>query len=131
MTPSQAVGNFFATVPHLLHRLSGERQVGMQATHVSQELGIGLMVGLGVFMFAVAFAVRSMVRNTHTFVIAGRQIPLGFGVGSVIAVWTWSMAVMIGSAYAYSFGISGLLWFIVPNGLAVMVMVPFALRLRR
>lgn len=89
------------------------------------------MLGLGVLMFGIAFAVRAMVKNTHNFVIAGRQIPLGFGVGSVIAVWTWSMAVMMSSAQAFSFGTSGLLWFIVPNGLAVMIMVPFAVRLRR
>jgi len=100
-------------------------------THLPFALGIGLMLGLGAFMLVVAFTVRSIVRNTHDFVIAGRNIGLGFGVGSVIAVWTWSMAVMMSSAQAYSWGTSGLLWFIVPNGLAVMAMVPFALRLRR
>lgn len=94
-------------------------------------LGIGLMLGLGALMLIVASAVRAMARDTHSFVIAGRRIPLGFGVGSVIAVWTWSMAVMLSSAQAFTWGVSGLLWFIVPNGLAVMVMVPFALRLRR
>lgn len=103
----------------------------MQASDLSPALGIALMVGLGAFMLTIALAVRAMVRNTHAFVIAGRRIPLGFGVGSVIAVWTWSMAVMMSSAQAYNFGVSGLLWFIVPNGLAVMLMVPFALRLRR
>jgi Na+/proline symporter len=72
-----------------------------------------------------------MVKNTHDFVIADRRIGFGFGVGSVIAVWTWSMAVMMSSAQAFTFGTSGLIWFVVPNGLAVMVMVPFALRLRR
>jgi len=103
----------------------------LQASDLSPALGIALMVGLGAFMLTIALAVRAMVRNTHAFVIAGRRIPLGFGVGSVIAVWTWSMAVMMSSAQAYNFGVSGLLWFIVPNGLAVMLMVPFALRLRR
>src|SRR5439155_6446940 len=99
--------------------------------HLSGALGVSLMLGLGVFMLGVAAAVRTMVRNTHDFVIAGRRIGLGFGVGSVIAVWTWSMAVMMSSAQAYTWGTSGLLWFIVPNGLAVIAMVPFALRLRR
>jgi len=94
-------------------------------------IGVALMLGLGAFMLLVAAAVRSMVKNTHDFVIADRRIGFGFGVGSVIAVWTWSMAVMMSSAQAYSFGVSGLIWFVVPNGLAVMVMVPFALRLRR
>lgn len=98
---------------------------------LSPSLGFALMLGLGAFMFVVAFTVRSMVKNTHDFVIADRRIGFGFGVGSVIAVWTWSMAVMMSSAQAFTFGTSGLLWFVVPNGLAVMVMVPFALRLRR
>lgn len=100
-------------------------------SNFSPVLGFVLMLGLGAFMFAVAFTVRSMVKNTHDFVIADRRIGFGFGVGSVIAVWTWSMAVMMSSAQAFSFGTSGLIWFVVPNGLAVMVMVPFALRLRR
>jgi Na+/proline symporter len=103
----------------------------LEPSNLSGSLGIGLMLGLGVFMLIVAFAVRAFVRNTHDFVIAGRRIPLGFGVGSVIAVWTWSMAVMLSSAQAFTWGTSGLIWFIVPNGLAVMVMVPFAMRLRR
>jgi Na+/proline symporter len=100
-------------------------------SNLSPGIGFALMLGLGAFMFVVAFTVRSMVKNTHDFVIADRRIGFGFGVGSVIAVWTWSMAVMMSSAQAFTFGTSGLIWFVVPNGLAVMVMVPFALRLRR
>jgi Na+/proline symporter len=103
----------------------------LQPSDVPSGLGIGLMLGLGAFMFLIAFVVRTMVRSTHDFVIAGRRIGFGFGVGSVIAVWTWSMAVMLSSAQAFTWGTSGLIWFIVPNGLAVMVMVPFAIRLRR
>jgi urea-proton symporter len=100
-------------------------------SNLSPGIGFALMLGLGAFMFVVAFTVRTMVKNTHDFVIADRRIGFGFGVGSVIAVWTWSMAVMMSSAQAFTFGISGLIWFVVPNGLAVMAMVPFALRLRR
>lgn len=103
----------------------------MAATHLSGALGYGLVLGLGVVMLTIAVYVRSIVRNTHDFVIAGRRIGLGFGVGSVIAVWTWSMAVMMSSAQAYTWGTSGLVWFIVPNGLAVIAIAPFALRLRK
>lgn len=103
----------------------------LKEPNLSSGLGIALMLGLGAFMLGVAAVVRSMVRSTHDFVIAGRRIGLGFGVGSVIAVWTWSMAVMLSSAQAFTWGTSGLIWFIVPNGLAVIAMVPFAIRLRR
>lgn len=102
-----------------------------QPPEVSPTIGFLLMLGLGAFMLVVAFMVKTMVKNTHDFVIADRRIGFGFGVGSVIAVWTWSMAVMMSSAQAFTWGTSGLIWFVVPNGLAVMLMVPFALRLRR
>jgi len=94
-------------------------------------LGIALMVGLGALMLTIALSVKRMVLTTHDFIIADRRIGLGFGVGSVIAIWTWSMAVMLSSAQAYTWGTSGLLWFVVPNGLAVIAMVPFAVHLRR
>ena len=48
-----------------------------------------------------------------------------------IAVWTWAMAVMMSSAMTYQWGLSGLFWFVVPNGFAVMAMIPFARILRR
>ncbi len=98
---------------------------------IPPAMGIVLMVGLGALLLGIALGVKTMVKNTHDFVIADRRIGFGFGVGSVIAVWTWSMAVMMSSAQAFSFGTSGLVWFVVPNGLAVMVMVFFASRLRR
>jgi Na+/proline symporter len=103
----------------------------MEATHLSGALGYGLLLGLGAFLLTIAITVRTFVRSTHDFVIAGRRIGLGFGVGSVIAVWTWSMAVLMSSAQAFSWGTSGLIWFIVPNGLAVVAIVPFALKLRK
>jgi Na+/proline symporter len=92
-------------------------------------LGYALLFGPGIVPLLIALAVKGAVKTTHNFVISGRL--LGFGVASLISVWTWSMAVMLSSAQAYTWGISGLIWFIVPNGLAVIIMVPFALKLRQ
>jgi urea-proton symporter len=104
----------------------------LQPNHIQPYIGYVLMIGLGLFMLLIALAVRkSLVRNTHDYIIADRKIGLGFGVGSVIAVWTWAMAVMMSSGQAYSWGLSGLFWFTVPNGIAVMAMVPFAIKLRK
>lgn len=104
----------------------------LHAANLSRGLGIALMCGLGLFMFGVAQAVkRNLVRTTHDFIIAHRRISLGFGMGSVISVWTWSMAVMLSSASAFTWGTSGLMWFVVPNGLAVVALVPFAVYMRK
>ena len=95
-------------------------------------LGYSLLIGLGVASLVLAFFIRRvLVRNTHDFIISGRKIGFGFGVGSVISVWTWSMAVMMTSAMTFEWGLSGLFWFVVPNGLAIMLLVPFTRILRR
>ena len=81
---------------------------------------------------ALSYGVKMLlVRNTHDFIIADRRVGFGFGVGSVIAVWTWAMAVMMSSAMTYNWGLSGLFWFVVPNGFAVMAMISFARILRK
>jgi Na+/proline symporter len=95
-------------------------------------LGYVEMVGLGAFLLLLSFGIKRLfVRNTHDFIIANRKIGFGFGVGSVISVWTWAMAVMMSSAMTYRWGLSGLFWFVVPNGFAVMAIIPFARLLRR
>jgi|GEM_PF-862908 len=97
----------------------------------SGTLGYALLFGPGVVLLLIALAVKGAVKTTHNFVISGRLLGFGFGVASLISVWTWSMAVMLSSAQAYTWGTSGLVWFIVPNGLAVIIMVPFGLKVRQ
>ena len=99
---------------------------------LSPALGFATMIGLGLFLLVLSFAIKTaLVRNTHDFIIADRKVGFGFGVGSVIAVWTWAMAVMMSSAMTFRWGLSGLFWFVVPNGFAVIAMIPFARILRR
>ena len=93
--------------------------------------GFIVVFGLGLFMLAISLFIRTWIRTTDDYIAAGRRIGFGFGVGSVIADWTWSVAVLTSAAVAFSFGLSGLFWFVVPNGLAIMLLAPFALHLRR
>lgn len=93
--------------------------------------GIATLIVLGLILLALSYYVRTiLVRNTHDFVIAGRRLGFGFGVAGLISLWTWAMAVMMSSAMTYNFGLSGLWWFTVPNGLAVIAVIPFAKRLK-
>ncbi|MBZ9989353.1 hypothetical protein LB572_19825 [Mesorhizobium sp. BH1-1-5] len=63
---------------------------------LTPALGYSLLVGLGLATLVAAIVIRRLlVRNTHDFIISDRKIGFGFGVGSVISVWTWSMAVMM------------------------------------
>src|SRR4051794_16851962 len=88
--------------------------------------GIATEILLGVVLLALVYYVKiKLVRNTKDFVIANRKIGFGFGVAGLISIWTWAMAVMMSAAQTYSFGLSGLFWFTVPNGLAVIAVIPF------
>src|SRR5262249_31159326 len=99
---------------------------------LSPALGFATMIGLGIFLLTLSFAIKTvLVRNTHDFIIADRKVGFSFGVGSVIAVWTWAMAVMMSWAMTFRWGLSGLFWFVVPNGFAVIAMIPFARILHR
>jgi hypothetical protein len=51
---------------------------------------------LGVLLLALVYYVKvKLVRNTKNFAIANRRIGFGFGVGGLISIWTWAMAVMM------------------------------------
>jgi Na+/proline symporter len=93
--------------------------------------GIASEILLGVVLFALVYYVKvKLVHNTKDFVIANRKIGFGFGVAGLISIWTWAMAVMMSAAQTYSFGLSGLFWFTVPNGLAVIAVIPFVRTIR-
>jgi Na+/proline symporter len=98
---------------------------------LSPALGVATEVLLGVLLLALVYYVKiKLVRNTKDFVIANRKIGLGFGVAGLISIWTWAMAVMMSAAQTFSFGLSGLFWFTVPNGLAVIAAIPFVRKIR-
>ena len=93
--------------------------------------GIATEILLGVALLALVYYVKvRLVRNSKEFVIANRKIGFGFGVAGLISIWTWAMAVMMSAAQTYSFGLSGLFWFTVPNGLAVIAAIPFVRKVR-
>src|SRR5689334_13139419 len=94
-------------------------------------IGITSEILLGIVLLALVWWVRvKLVRNTKDFVIANRKIGFGFGVAGLISIWTWAMAVMMSAAQTYTFGLSGLFWFTVPNGLAVIAVIPFVRKIR-
>jgi Na+/proline symporter len=49
---------------------------------------------------------------------------------SIAATWIWAPALFVASTQAYNNGWVGLFWFLVPNVLTLLFMIPFAKRLR-
>ncbi|HEY9644203.1 MAG TPA: hypothetical protein V6C57_27160 [Coleofasciculaceae cyanobacterium] len=94
--------------------------------------GIITLIGLGLVMLIVSYYAKwKLVRNTHDFVIAGRKLGLGFGIAGLLSVWTWVIGILLPIGVTFKYGLSGLFWFTVPNGAAVIAVIPFAKKLRR
>ncbi|MBD2435370.1 sodium:solute symporter [Nostoc sp. FACHB-110] len=99
---------------------------------LGQTEGIITLIVMGLVMLTVSYYAKwKLVRNTHDFVIAGRKLGLGFGIAGLLSVWTWVIGILLPIGVTYKYGLSGLWWFTVPNGLSVVAVIPFAKKLRR
>lgn len=54
-------------------------------------------------------------KSVKDFLVADGEISLFKGAMSISATWMWSVALMVSSEKAYTSGIVGFLWFMVPN----------------
>jgi len=104
----------------------------VKATPLGNIEGVITLIALGLLMLTIAYYAKwKLVKNTHDFVIAGRKLGLGFGIAGLLSVWTWVIGILLPMGVTFQYGLSGLFWFTVPNGAAVMAVIPFAKKLRR
>lgn len=82
-----------------------------------------LMLGVTVF-----FSRKS--RNADDFHVANRNLGTWQSAMSIAATWIWAPALFTSAEKAYSNGIPGLFWFLVPNVLCLILFIPFAKRIR-
>ena len=71
-----------------------------------------------------------MTKNEQ-FLVAGRNVSWTRGAFSIAVSWIWAPAIFIASLQAYTQGIAGAFWFIVPNIVTFFVFAPIAIRLRK
>lgn len=69
-------------------------------------------------------------RKKSNFHVADRNIGTIVSALSVAATWIWAPALFTSAEKAYSSGIVGLLWFLVPNVLCLFLFIPFAKKIR-
>lgn len=74
-----------------------------------------------IFLIGFAFIGKAWSKNTNEFLFANRSLTL-LSSGSAIGIhWIWAIALFVGPAVAYNWGTLGLIWFMIPNALALIV----------
>jgi Na+/proline symporter len=65
------------------------------------------------------------------FLAAGRKVPWTIGAISIAITWIWAPALFVSVQQAYQQGLPGIFWFTFPNILALVIIAPLAVRIRR
>lgn len=93
-------------------------------------LVIGAVLLYGVAMFALARRTRSRQTN-DSYHVADRNVSGVIGALSVASTWVWAPALLVSATQGFNNGWVGVAWFIVPNALALVLMLPFAMFIRK
>lgn len=83
-----------------------------------------------VLMMVVTFCLSRKSKSTENFHVADRRLGLAQSAMSIAATWIWAPALFTSAEKAYTNGIPGLFWFLVPNVLCLLIFVPFGKRMR-
>ena len=99
---------------------------------ISQSTGLVTLLVFGLSMIGIVyFLTRKQFNSKDAFLVARREVGWFRGSLSIAVSWIWAPAVFIASMQAYSQGIAGAFWFIVPNIVCFFIFAPLAMRLRR
>ena len=82
-------------------------------------------------MLAATFLFAKQGRGSDDFYVGDRKMGPVVSAMSIAATWIWAPALFTSAEKAYSNGLPGLFWFLVPNVLCLMLFIPFAKAIRR
>lgn len=92
----------------------------------------GLLI---LFVYAAVMLITTVVmtkreKNVERFCVGNRNSNWIVSALSIAATWIWAPALFVSVEKAYTNGIVGLFWFLVPNVLCLIFFIPFAKKIR-
>lgn len=93
-------------------------------------LGAIVLIVYAVLMLAVTLVFTKQTQTEEGFHVAGRNLGTATAALSIASTWIWAPALFVSAEKAYTNGIPGIFWFLVPNVLCLILFIPFAKRIR-
>lgn len=74
-------------------------------------------------LFLLCFTIigKTWSQNINEFLFANRSLSVLIGGIAIGSHWIWAIALFVGPTIAYNWGTIGLLWFIIPNALSLIL----------
>ena len=82
-------------------------------------------------MLATVFFTRRQKQTKVEFLLAGRTAPWILTAFSMAATWVWAPSMFTAAEKAYTQGLAGVFWFVVPNVLTLVLFAFFANKMRQ
>lgn len=92
--------------------------------------GIILLAVYAAIMLAATLIFAKRGNGSEDFHVGSRRMGAVSSAMSIAATWIWAPALFTSAEKAYTNGIPGLFWFLVPNVLCLILFTPFASRIR-
>lgn len=93
--------------------------------------GIIVLIAYALLMIGVTVIFTKKSSTLENFHVADRKLSAGSSAMSIAATWIWAPALFVSAEKAYTNGIPGMFWFLVPNVLCLLLFIPFAKRIRK
>ncbi|OAG35053.1 hypothetical protein AYO21_10785 [Fonsecaea monophora] len=113
--------------------------VGPELKVLSPGVGYGIIAGIGA-VFTLVMILTAKFQNRYfafstkqseEFNTASRNVKPGLIVAGIVSAWTWSATLLTSSTFAYSFGISGPMWYAALGSSQVILFALLSLRVKR
>lgn len=93
-------------------------------------LGIVVLIAYAALMIGATAVFTKRTHDAESFHVADRRIGTGIASMSIAATWIWAPSLFVSAEKAYTNGVPGIFWFLVPNVLCLIIFIPFAKRMR-
>jgi len=93
--------------------------------------GLTLIVGYFIVMMMIVLFLRKREKTKEEFLVANRSASWILTSFSMAATWIWAPALFVAAEKAYTQGIVGVFWFVVPNVLTLVLFAFFANKMRK
>ena len=91
---------------------------------------MGILIIYFIIMMVVTVLFTKKSETVEDLLVSDRNISLIPSALSIAATWIWAPALLVSAEKAYTWGIPGLFWFLVPNALCLVIFSPYAEKIR-
>ncbi|MGL5433790.1 MAG: sodium:solute symporter family protein [Lachnospiraceae bacterium] len=93
--------------------------------------GLVVLFIYAILMIGVTLVFTKRNDQVDSFFVGDRKMGTGISALSIAATWIWAPALFTSTEKAFTQGVIGLFWFLVPNVLCLFLFIPFAKRIRK